>query len=298
LYSFLQSIYPISRNNTKRSKISPKGNLQRNTISRSRTHEIDEEAEAELLFLTDISRPTTTASPTRSEEIEDPLETAPKELLSPPDVRAEIYRRESSRLSVVPVSSYLKKPTRNSLAIRNSAIGPRGAMALSAPLMLDCNMTHLDLAGNSIGASGLDCLIESFHESMTVTHLNLSDNDLGTEGAKILCQAMMAKKCVFETLNLSGNNESLDTLNISWNHIRRKSAYAFMKGIKTNIGLKTLDISFNGLGSEGAKGLAVSLKKNRSLTELDLSHNRLLDEDVILIGKSLANNDGLKILKV
>lgn len=61
---------------------------------------------------------------------------APTRALEPHEVRQEIYKRECRRLNVIPLSSYLRNPIRNSLAVPYCGLGPRGAMALAAPLMV------------------------------------------------------------------------------------------------------------------------------------------------------------------
>lgn len=61
---------------------------------------------------------------------------APTRALEPQEVREEIYKRECRRLNVIPLRSYLRNPIRNTLAVPYCGLGPRGAMALAAPLMV------------------------------------------------------------------------------------------------------------------------------------------------------------------
>lgn len=61
---------------------------------------------------------------------------APTRALEPHEVREEIYKRECRRLNVIPLRSYLRNPIRNTLAVPYCGLGPRGAMALAAPLMV------------------------------------------------------------------------------------------------------------------------------------------------------------------
>ena len=65
----------------------------------------------------------------------------------------------------------------------------------------------------------------------------------------------------------------LQTLNLSWNHIRRKGAVAIAQGLKVNQMLKVLNLSYNGLASEGAVALADALKVNTTLVELDITYD-------------------------
>lgn len=61
---------------------------------------------------------------------------APTRALEPHEVREEIYKRECRRLNVIPLRSYLRNPIKNTLAVPYCGLGPRGAMALAAPLMV------------------------------------------------------------------------------------------------------------------------------------------------------------------
>ena len=54
----------------------------------------------------------------------------------------------------------------------------------------------------------------------------------------------------------------------------------------------------NGLGNEGAFGVAEMLKISGTITEIDVSNNRIGLPGATVIGKSLENNDLLKVFKV
>ena len=71
-------------------------------------------------------------------------------------------------------------------------------------------------------------------------------------------------------LILLAKSEVLQTLDLSWNYLRRKGAVAIAQGLKSNQMLKKLNLSYNGFGTEGAVALAEALKINTTLTHLDI----------------------------
>ncbi|XP_062610814.1 leucine-rich repeat-containing protein 74B-like [Saccostrea cucullata] len=261
------------------------------TLQRSRQRaDIDPETEEELLFL---SRPVTHEDSLRADPLkEDPenfrLELTPVRALEPHEVRQEIYRRECRKLNVIPLSSYLRNPIRNVLVVPHSGLGPRGAMALAAPLMLDHNIVYLDIAGNSIGPLGLEHMVEAFLETLSITHLNLSDNELGSAGAKTICNTI-SKQSIFEYLDLSNNgfkdedsilfadaietSKSLREVILSHNHFAEKAGVEFGRALANNDRLEAFDIRWNHINGRSADAFAKGVKKNVGLKRLDISFN-------------------------
>lgn len=260
------------------------------TLRRSRLGgaDIDRETEEELLFLTDISRPVTHQEPVREDFDAFRLELTPTRALEPHEVRQEIYKRECRRLNVIPLSSYLRNPVRNTLAVPHCGLGPRGAMALAAPLMLDHNIVFLDITGNDIGPFGLNHLTEACLETMSITHVKLSNNNLGSEGAKILCKAVK-NLSLFEYLDLSDNgfkdedsvlfadviekSKSLREVILSNNHFAERAGMEFGRALENNDRLEAFDISWNHINGRSAEAFAKGVKKNVGLKRLNISFN-------------------------
>ena len=122
----------------------------------------------------------------------------------------------------------------------------------------------------------------------------------------------------------TANNEGLEVLDLSWNHLRMKGAVAFCAGLKVwliieyliaiqhlitmiimyhlhiqvNMMLKYLDLSWNGFGNEGALAMGEALKFNNSLVQLNLNNNRLTNEGVGMLCRGLEANDTLRVLLV
>lgn len=111
-------------------------------------------------------------------------------------------------------------------------------------------------------------------------------------------------------------SDILQSLDLSWNHLRRKGATAIAQGLKLNQMIKVLNLSYNGFGTEGAVALSDALKVNTSLTELDITYvfelymyynillyiiyrdNRILIDGVRAIAKVLPSCENLSLLKV
>ncbi|KYO25379.1 leucine-rich repeat-containing protein 74A isoform B [Alligator mississippiensis] len=94
------------------------------------------------------------------------------------------------------------------------------------------------------------------------------------------------------------NNETLEFLNLSWNHLRMKGAVAVSAGLRVNGTLKILDLSWNGFGNEGALALGEALKVNNVLVQLDISTNHINNEGAEKLCKGLEVNGNLRILKM
>ena len=58
-------------------------------------------------------------------------------------------------------------------------------------------------------------------------------------------------------------NESLESLDLSWNNLRQRGALAVAEGLQENIGLKFLILAWNGFGDAGAIALGTALQHNR-----------------------------------
>lgn len=68
--------------------------------------------------------------------------------------------------------------------------------------------------------------------------------------------------------------------------------------LQENIRIKECNLAWNGLGTIGGVAIADALTANEALTNLDISGNRIDSHATELIGKALAKNDLIKVLKV
>uniref|UniRef100_A0A673K4C7 Leucine rich repeat containing 74A n=1 Tax=Sinocyclocheilus rhinocerous TaxID=307959 RepID=A0A673K4C7_9TELE len=184
--------------------------------------------------------------------------------------------------------------------LNHHGLGPLGAQALAIALVTDMHTTTLELADNSLLAEGARYLTEMLRANFTIHNLVIIST-LVSENRNILSVSFQSNYRVKE-LDLShnqfSNNDGLEVLDLSWNHLRMKAAVAFCAGLKVNTTLKHLDLSFNGFGNEGALALGEALKFNNTLVHLDLNNNCMSDEGASLLCKGLEANDTLRVLQV
>ncbi|XP_033734774.1 leucine-rich repeat-containing protein 74A-like isoform X2 [Pecten maximus] len=203
------------------------------------------------------------------------------------DVKREIYKRECARCHVVPVSAYLRAPSSGSLVIRHYNLGPNGAKALSAPLMLDDTVTHVDIVGNAIGVEGLVFLLQAIAENRSVRHLDISDNNLASTGAKVLGDFIRQSK-----------NTTLEHLVMSENCFKDEDGLFFSEAIKVNKSLKEIVLSHNLFGDVSGPAFGKALAINNTLETFDISWNQIRKKSAALFVKRLKDNIGLTRLNL
>ena len=65
----------------------------------------------------------------------------------------QMYLRECKKLQVIPVGAYLRQPTQNALIIRHYNMGPNGARALAAPLLVHNTFSYFMYIYSAIGGA-------------------------------------------------------------------------------------------------------------------------------------------------
>ncbi|ELU13604.1 hypothetical protein CAPTEDRAFT_37241, partial [Capitella teleta] len=125
-----------------------------------------------------------------------------------------------------------------------------------------------------------------FQNNVNIHEINLANNMVDSKGCEYLADM------------LKENNDSLEVLDIAWNHVRTRGAVEIGQAIGVNTSLVKLDLAWNGFGVEGCEQLSKSLVGNCSLMELNLTCNRLNDEALKMILNALKENSVLQKLKV
>ncbi|OWF36222.1 hypothetical protein KP79_PYT10129 [Mizuhopecten yessoensis] len=210
-----------------------------------------------------------------------------KKKLEQSEVKKEIYKRECARCHVVPVSAYLRAPSSSSLVIRHYNLGPNGAKALSAPLMLDDTVTHVDIVGNAIEVQGLVSLLQAITENRSVRHLDISDNNLTSTGAKVLGEFIRHNK-----------NTTLEHLVMSENCFKDEDGLYFSEAIQVNKSLKEIVLSHNLFGDVSGPAFGKALAINNTLETFDISWNQIRKKSAALFVKRLKDNVGLTRLNL
>ena len=65
-----------------------------------------------------------------------------------------------------------------------------------------------------------------------------------------------------------------------------------------NESLRSINLSWNGFSDKGLKAVSAALCKNSTLMEIDLSSNRITKEGIVYLTKAFSRNNTLEILKV
>uniref|UniRef100_A0A3B3YIQ6 EF-hand domain-containing protein n=1 Tax=Poecilia mexicana TaxID=48701 RepID=A0A3B3YIQ6_9TELE len=247
---------------------------------------------------------------------------------------AEVYLEACKLVGVVPVSYFIRNHSSPTMTLTYHGLGPLGCKALAIALQSDVHIRTLELAYNRVQAEGVKYLAELLRANFTIQHLfqDLSNNHVKSEGAEHVAKMLMdsislksiklsddakhftealSTNSRIKDLDLSHNkfcgkggeylgqllnNEGVEVLDLSWNHLRMKGAVAFSAGLKVNTMLKHLDLSWNGFGNEGALAIGEALKFNNTLVHLNLSNNCITNEGVSMLCRGLDYNETLRVL--
>ncbi|XP_039897608.1 leucine-rich repeat-containing protein 74A [Simochromis diagramma] len=217
---------------------------------------------------------------------------------------AEVYMQACKLVGVVPVSYFIRNLDSPAVTLSHHGLGPLGCKALAIALVVclkskssfsdnycdlfffhDCFECIFFPAGNGFTDDDAKYFADALSTNSRIKVLDLSHNEFCGKGGEHLGTAAGY-----------ANNEGLEVLDLSWNHLRMKGAVAFCAGLKVNMMLKHLDLSWNGFGNEGALAMGEALKFNTTLVHLNLNNNRLTNEGVSMLCRGLEFNDTLRVL--
>ena len=176
-------------------------------------------------------------------------------------------------------------------------------------LTVNTKLTHLNLSGNEIDASGAKFLSRALLDNSTLTHLNLDDNLVRACGAAYLSLTTLTY------LNLDGNlvgafgikslssalslnTTALTDLNLARNEIDDSGAESLSKALSDNTTLTHLNLSGNEIGAPGATYLSRALLANTTLTDLNLSNNKIDTSGATSLFQDLSRNTTLTHLNL
>lgn len=210
-----------------------------------------------------------------------------------------------------------------SVDLSSNRIGVQGATALAA-VMFDrgCVIENLDLSGNRFGDKAMGALSVAMGSSRRLQRLALRDCDLGDVGGISIAEALQ-------------DNRSLESLDISWNHIRARGGAAFGALLIANDVIADLNLAWNGVGhvemlelnpptppddgkdkkkkknpkdepppppsifvetQPGAEEIGGAIRKNTTLRTLNLSHNRIQTMGAFVIADGMDENKSINRL--
>lgn len=179
-------------------------------------------------------------------------------------------------------------------------------------LTVNKRVSNLVLSGCHLAGESLEKLADFLRKSNTIQKLDLSNNDLTDKDAEALCKIIQDNESIFELILAHNNlgeggvaignalekNDTLRSLDLSWNHIRVIGAVGLAKGVQKNCHLEKLILAWNGFGFEGSVAIKRLLENNTSLLHLDLSCNRIHPPALFEIIKGLEKNKTLSLLNL
>ena len=219
--------------------------------------------------------------------------------------RAKIDKKEINQLyRALSVNTKLTH-----LNLSGNEIDASGAKFLTRALLDNSTLTHLNLDDNLVGACGA-----AYLSLTTLTYLNLDGNLVGAFGIKSLSSALSLNTTALTDLNLACNkiddsgaeslskalsdNTTLTHLNLSGNEIGAPGATYLSRALLANTTLTDLNVSNNKIDTSGATSLFQDLSRNTTLTHLNLSHNSIDDGGASHLSRALSRNTALTHLNL
>ncbi|CAK8686603.1 unnamed protein product [Clavelina lepadiformis] len=220
----------------------------------------------------------------------------------------DTYVKYCEQLGVVPASYFLAHMNDEVLNMSHHSLGPNGAKAIAAPLVVNTSILELNIEDNWITSEGMQDIAEMLMENCYICYLNISCNKLGTEGARFVCEVLQENTSLKE-LNVSRNdfkdsdaqyfaealkqNFRLKELNLSGNAFCEVGGEWLGQAIASNEAIKRLNLSWNHLRRKGALAICAGMKLNITIKSLDLSWNGFADEGAMAMGEALKTNNSL-----
>ncbi|XP_074076165.1 NACHT, LRR and PYD domains-containing protein 14-like [Macrotis lagotis] len=175
------------------------------------------------------------------------------------------------------------------------------SMALKCP---ECPIQRLTLWSCGLTSVGCQDISAALLSNKNLTHLDLGENDLGDEGMKLLCAALGQQQCNLQALDtlvcfLSEAccqaisdmlilNQNLQSLNLGHNAIKDNGVKLLCEALRhPDCHLQRLGLERCQLNTACCQNLSSVLLCNSRLRSLNLAQNALWDEGVRLLCKAL-----------
>ncbi|XP_070198584.1 leucine-rich repeat-containing protein 74B-like [Littorina saxatilis] len=194
------------------------------------------------------------------------------------------YRKLCGRLGVVPVSLLMKQIGNSSVVVKDANLSPLELKAALTVLVMDTELTQLDISGNTFRK----------HETERIGQLLRTNRflvQLDTECiADLILHHNELGQCCVDLGQVIANNDTITTLNLSWNHIRGPGAVGLAQGLGKNSRLTHVNFAWNGFGFEGCVALGQALKANSTLHHLNLTNNRIHPPALLQLFNGVCSN--------
>uniref|UniRef100_A0A7S2DWN5 DUF4476 domain-containing protein n=1 Tax=Haptolina brevifila TaxID=156173 RepID=A0A7S2DWN5_9EUKA len=222
------------------------------------------------------------------------------------------YLAKCSELKIVPIAMFIAKLDCEHINLRHHGMGVKGALAISAALVVNTQIRSLNLGDNWLRDDGVHALAGVLKDNTSLTSLNLADNKIGLPGVLSLCRYL--PEASLAELSLKGNeltdraavplaealkaSSSLTKVDLSYNSFAEEAGKHFGDMLNGHSVLLDVNLKWNALKWKGALAVAEGLKGNQVLNKVDLGWNGLGDKGMKAVGDMLANNQALTHLDV
>ena len=155
-----------------------------------------------------------------------------------------------------------------------------------------CSIQELYLSNADVDDLEVQTFTTSLHTNRSIKVLDLSHNLIGVmENINVVQPDFVTGgEAIAEMLLV---NNSLTSLNLAWNLIRKESAVAVGQALAHNTGLISLNLSYNALANDGSQAVGHALVSNNCLEALDLSYNNVPYQGAFVLAKALGVNTSL-----
>ena len=103
------------------------------------------------------------------------------------------YLMKCGEQKIVPIAMFIAKLDCEHINLRHHGMGVKGAICISAALMVNSKIRSLNLGDNWFGNEGVHALSEVLAVNSSLTSINISDNRVGLAGARSLCRRLQAR---------------------------------------------------------------------------------------------------------
>lgn len=202
------------------------------------------------------------------------------------------------------------------LLLGNNIVGDGGAAAIAAFIRerQDSPLECWYIAGNQIGAAGIEPVCDALAHDTRVTSLWLKRNPLKPAGMRPLAALLRANRTL-EVLDLvncgllddglatllgaligPGANRTLKHLYVGTNGVTERSAPLIADFLAGDCRLESLYLSCNRLGDDGVAAIAHGLAANRTLQRLSLASNRIGPRGAAALATALTDHPTIALV--
>jgi len=223
------------------------------------------------------------------------------------------YLAKCSELKIVPIAIFIAKLDCEHINLRHHGMGVKGALAVSAALLVNTQIRSLNLGDNWLRDDGTHAIAKVLTTNSSLTSVNLADNRIGLPGVISLCKHLQENSSLAE-LSLKGNeltdraavplaealkaSTSLTKVDLSYNSFGEEAGRHFGEMLNGHSHLLDVNLKWNALKARGGAAVAEGLKSNQVLNRVDLGWNGLGDAGMKAVADMLGTNAALTHLDV